>query len=105
MKQAMNDVDDDDDDGRKVEKKDCVRGMKYKRLSASQSSHLCILFTVLHKYIQRYAIIRTLETQLRYTQSAHSTAQHDTTNTQERQKERTYCGPIKYTRTNFHNFF
>lgn len=74
------------------EKKDYIRGIKYKRLSASQSSHLCTLFTVLHKYIERYAIIRTLETQLRYAHRAERihrehTARHQ--QTQERQNERT----------------
>lgn len=104
MKQAMNDVDDNDggNNSTKIEKKkDCIRGMKYKRLSASQSSHLCIQFTVLHKYIQRYGHHQNIgnTTTVRSERTQHDTA----TRKRDRMSELT-VSPSHTRHTNFHKF-
>lgn len=83
------------------EKKDCIRGMKYKRLSASQSSHLCIQFTVLHKYIQRYGHHQNIgnTTTVRSERTQHDTA----TRKRDRMSELT-VSPLHTRHTNFHKF-
>lgn len=75
--------------------------MKYKRLSASQSSHLCIQFTVLHKYIQRYGHHQNIgnTTTVRSERTQHDTA----TRKRDRMSELT-VSPSHTRHTNFHKF-
>lgn len=85
------------------EKKDCIRGMKYKRLSASQSSHLCIQFTVLHKYIQRYGHHQNIgnTTTVRSERTQHDTA----TRKRDRMSELTVSPSHTHDTPIFTNFF
>lgn len=77
--------------------------MKYKRLSASQSSHLCIQFTVLHKYIQRYGHHQNIgnTTTVRWERTQHDTA----TRKRDRMSELTVSPSHTHDTPIFTNFF